>query len=145
MHYDNPVPVVGVILETDDGVVLARARNWPEKMFGLITGFLEKGEDPSACAKREVKEESGLDCEVTHLVGVYAFSMMNQLIVVYHATASGEPQPSEEIAEFKVVPREKVRPWPVGTGLAVEAWIARGRPRSESPAQLAERAYGQQK
>ena len=127
VHYDNPVPVVGVIVEIAGHVVLARSHAWPEKMFGLMTGFLEAGEDPRACAVREVKEESGLDCEITHLVGLYAFEMQNQLIIVYHATARGTPQPSDEIAEFKLVPREKLRPWPVGTGLGVEAWIAAGR------------------
>lgn len=43
VHWDNPVPVVAAIVELDGTVILARNKSWPEKMYGLITGFLEKG------------------------------------------------------------------------------------------------------
>ncbi len=37
----QPIPVVAAIVELDGMVILARNRLWPEKMFGLVTGFLE--------------------------------------------------------------------------------------------------------
>jgi NADH pyrophosphatase NudC (nudix superfamily) len=46
VHWDNPVPVVAAIVELDGTIILARNKSWPEKMYGLITGFLEKGETP---------------------------------------------------------------------------------------------------
>jgi NAD+ diphosphatase len=48
VHWDNPAPVVAAIVEMEGAVILARNRAWPESMFGLITGFLEKGETPDA-------------------------------------------------------------------------------------------------
>ena len=42
IHWDNPVPVVAAIVEHEGAVILARNRDWPEKMYGLVTGFLEK-------------------------------------------------------------------------------------------------------
>jgi NAD+ diphosphatase len=39
----NPTPVVAAIVELGGSVILARNRLWPEKMFGLVTGFLEQG------------------------------------------------------------------------------------------------------
>lgn len=81
VHYDNPLPVVAGIVERPDGVVLVRSRDWPEKMLGLPTGFVEPREAPAAAILREVKEELDLDAELVRLVGVYGFAPQNQLIV----------------------------------------------------------------
>jgi NAD+ diphosphatase len=125
--YDNPTPVVAAIIERDGAVVLARARNFPPTWFGLVTGFLERGEDPAAGVLREVKEEVGLDGEIVELVGVYPFPPMNQVIIAYHVRATGEIQVGEELAEVKLVPIEKLRPWPFATGDAVREWLAKRR------------------
>ena len=124
--YGNPTPVVTAIVEhEDEHVVLARGRGWPEKMFGLVTGFLEAGETPEAGVLREVAEELGLRAEVVALVGVYAFPMRNELIVAYHVRASGPIVVGEELEEIKRVPIARLRPWPFGTGEAVRDWLGR--------------------
>jgi NAD+ diphosphatase len=125
IFWDNPVPVVAAIVEMDGTVVLARNRQWPEKMFGLVTGFLEKGETPEAAVKREVKEELGLDAEIKDPVGVYSFFEMNQLILAYHLASNGDIRLGDELAEIKMVPVEKLKPWPFGTGHAVRDWLAK--------------------
>jgi NAD+ diphosphatase len=81
VFWNNPIPVVAAIIERDGKVLLARNKEWPEKVFGLITGFLEKGETPEEAVKREVKEEVGLDSEIVEFVGVYSFIDRNQLII----------------------------------------------------------------
>ena len=58
------------------------------------------------------------------LVGVYAFEQRNEIIIAYHVRASGEVRLGDEIAQHKIVAREKLRPWPFGTGLAVSDWLA---------------------
>jgi NAD+ diphosphatase len=123
--YDNPTPVVAAIVERSGCVVLARAHNFPEKWFGLVTGFLERGEAPAEGVLREVKEELGLDGVIVDLVGVYPFTMMNQVIIAYHVRAEGEIALGAELAAFKMVPLEKLRPWPLGTGDAVRDFLAR--------------------
>jgi NAD+ diphosphatase len=125
LFWDNPVPVVAAIVEMDGTVVLARNRQWPEKMFGLVTGFLEKGETPEAAVKREVKEELGLDAEIKYLVGVYSFFEMNQLSLAYHLASHGDIQLGDELAEIKMVPVEKLKPWSFGTGHAVRDWLSK--------------------
>ena len=52
---------------------------------------------------------------------------LNQVIIAYHVRAHGEIQTNEEIAGVKAVPPDKLRPWPLGTGLAVRDWRF-GRP-----------------
>jgi NADH pyrophosphatase NudC (nudix superfamily) len=125
VFYDNPTPVVAAIVEREGHVILVRAKTFPEKWFGLVTGFLERGESPAEAIVREVKEELDLEVRDPDLVGVFGFAAMNQVIVAYHAAATGEVTLGDELAAYKAVPIEKLRPWPFGTGEAVAAWLAR--------------------
>ncbi|MFZ1827982.1 MAG: NUDIX domain-containing protein [Candidatus Competibacteraceae bacterium] len=125
VHWDNPAPVVAAIVELEGAVILARNHHWPEKMFGLITGFLEKGETPDEAVLREVREELGLSAETAHFIGYYPFFEMNQLILAFHVPARGEITLNEELAAIKRVPVERLKPWTIGTGPAVRDWLAR--------------------
>lgn len=124
IHYDNPLPVVAAIVEHGDDVLLVRNKGWPEGMYGLVTGFLERAEAPDAGVLREVREELGLAGEVVSLVGAYTFEQRNELIVAYHVRASGDVTVGDELAGYKRVPIAKLRPWPFGTGHAVRDWLA---------------------
>lgn len=125
VSYDNPTPVVAILPTLGDAAVLARNVTWPAKMFSLITGFLEAGEDPAACAARELREELGLTAKRTELIGLYPFPPLNQLLICYHVEAEGELRLGEEIAETRRIPIDRLRPWDVGPGLAVRDWLAR--------------------
>ena len=123
VFWDNPVPVVAAIVEHDAKIILARNREWPPKMFGLVTGLLEKQETPGQGVLREVEEELGLRGEIVSLVGLYPFFERNQVLLVYHVKADGTVKLGDELAEIIEVEFEKVRPWPFGTGLAVKDWL----------------------
>lgn len=125
VFYDNPLPVVAAIVEHEGAVILVRNHGWPEKMFALVTGFLERDETPEAGVLREVREELGLEGEVVSLIGVYDFTMRNELIVAFHVRATGTIVLGAELADHRRVAKEKLRPWPLGTGLAVRDWLAR--------------------
>ena len=125
IHYGNPLPVVAAIVEHEGEVLLVRAQGWPEKFFGLVTGFLEAGESPEAGVLRELKEELGLEGEVVSLVGVYPFEQRNELIVAYHLKARGTVRLGAELAGYKRIAKEKLRAWDFGTGLAVRDWLRR--------------------
>ncbi|MBF0421735.1 MAG: NUDIX domain-containing protein [Magnetococcales bacterium] len=123
--WNNPIPVVAVIVETPAGVVLAHHVSWPDKKkYSIITGFLEAGEDPKEAACRETREELGLIPESPTLIGVYPFARANQVIIAYHLHAHGDILLNEELDACKVVPRNKMKAWPFGTGLAVADWLA---------------------
>lgn len=125
VFWNNPIPVVAAIVEVDGTIVLARNKGWPEKMYGLITGFLEQGETPEAAVLREVQEELGLKAAVAHFIGNYSFFEMNQLLVAYHVPAHGDMVLGEELADIKRVPIERLKPWAIGTGPAVRDWLAK--------------------
>jgi NADH pyrophosphatase NudC (nudix superfamily) len=128
VFYDNPTPVVAAIVEIDGAVVLVQNKGWPSTWFGLVTGFLEKGESPEVGVLREVQEELGLSATDPRLVGVYGFAQMNQIIVAYHVQATGAFTLGDELADAKLVPIAKLKPWPFGTGDAVRDFLARRKP-----------------
>ena len=134
VFYDNPVPVVAALIEHGETVLLVRNKGWTEKWYGLVSGFLEKGESPEEGVLREVKEEVGLKGEIVSFIGAYAFTEMNQLILAYHVRAQGDIALGEELAGVKAVPPDKLRPWPLGTGRAVRDWLER---RAQEPGTVA--------
>lgn len=130
VFWDNPVPVVAAVLEHEGDIILARNALWPEGKFGLITGFLERGESPKEGAVREVREETGLDGEVVALIGTYPFPLKNQVVIAFHVVGRGEVALNEELVEYRRIPPERLQPWPSATGDAVRDWLARRmRPR----------------
>jgi NAD+ diphosphatase len=129
-HWNNPTPVLAAVIECadrDGRLLLARNAAWTQRMFALITGFMEAGETPQDGIRREVKEETALDVESLDLIGVYDFQRMNQVIIAYHALARGEIRLSPELAEYKLFAPPDVWCWPAGTGYALADWLrARG-------------------
>ncbi|HEX4859435.1 MAG TPA: NUDIX domain-containing protein [Usitatibacteraceae bacterium] len=129
IQWQNPTPAVGALVEHEGEIVLARGTGWPEDFFALVTGYLERNEDPRAGVVREVREEIGLEVVETHLIGNYIFERKNEIMLCYHAIARGQLRLSPEIAEVKRFLPHELRPWPRATGFAVADWMkARGLP-----------------
>lgn len=123
VHWNNPTPVVAAVIEYDGCVLLARNVAWPAGRFALVTGFLERDEAPDQAVLREVAEETGLTAERATLIGAYDFARRNQVILGYHVQAHGDISLGEELAEYRLIAPEKVRPWPSNTGLALADWL----------------------
>jgi len=123
VHWNNPVPVVAAIIELNDKVLLAHNVSWPEKMFGLVSGFLDEKEAPDQAVKREIKEELNLNTQEVKLVGVYPFEQMNQVIIAYHAKCTGTVTLNEELDDYKLIEKSKLKAWNFGTGFAVRDWM----------------------
>ena len=103
----NPFPTVDVILELDGGVVLVRRKN-PPPGWALPGGFVEYGEPLWTAAKREAKEETGLDVELTALLHVYSRPdrdpRHHTVSTVYVGRAAGRPSGADDAAEARVFP-----------------------------------------
>ena len=70
--YRNPTPTADVVIyEPGRGVVIISRANAPVG-FALPGGFIEEGECAETAAVREMREETGLDVELTGLLGVYS-------------------------------------------------------------------------
>ncbi len=141
VHWNNPTPAVGAIVEHEGEIILARNAGWPQGFFALVTGYLEAREDPVQAVAREVKEELDLDVVETNLVGNYIFERKNEVMLCYHVVATGTVKLSEELAEYRRYKPAELKPWKRATGLAVAEWMrAKGLPFEwdERPALRAE-------
>ena len=98
VHWGNPTPAVGAIVEHEGEIILARNAGWPPGFFALVTGYLEAKEDPMHAVVREVKEELDLDVVETNLVGNYIFERKNEVMLCYHAVATGTVKLGTELA-----------------------------------------------
>ena len=101
VHFLDPKLVAGVIVEMDGKLVMIK-RNL-EPGLGLWTfpaGFVDRGEVVEEAARREVREETGLEVELTELVGVYSGDGDANVLVVYAGkTVGGKLQAGEEAQE----------------------------------------------
>ena len=125
-HWNNPTPVLAAVIQYQDRILLARNAAWTNKMYALITGFMEAGETPSEGIAREIAEETNLSTRSLELIGVYDFQRMNQVIIAYHAVCEGEVKLSPELVDYRLFAYDQVRCWPAGTGHALADWL-RGR------------------
>lgn len=70
--YRNPTPTVDILIYCPGrGVVLIERRN-PPAGWALPGGFVDYGESVEHAAIREALEETGLEVELTGLLGVYS-------------------------------------------------------------------------
>lgn len=125
VEWNNPIPVVAAIVEHDEHVILVRSRGKPPGWFGLVAGFLETDESPLEGTLREVEEEIGITVDTAAFLGIYPFFERNQIIFVYHVEAPHRNVRlcSNELAEYRVVPLDRLKPWTRGTGPALADWL----------------------
>ena len=102
----SPILAVDVVIEFDSGeVVLIKRKYDPYKGYwALPGGMVEIGETVEQAAIREVREETGLDISISHLVGVYSEpnrDPRNHVVsIAFHATPlSQEIQAASDAAE----------------------------------------------
>ncbi|MBZ0284604.1 MAG: GNAT family N-acetyltransferase [Anaerolineae bacterium] len=74
VHYVNPVPAVGILIEMDGGMVLIRRGQPPHQgEWTLPSGFIEADESAEDAAIREAEEETGLKVEIIEMAGINSF------------------------------------------------------------------------
>lgn len=100
-HPRNPYPTVDVVVETPEGIVLVERKN-PPHGWALPGGFIDYGERVEDAARREILEETGLEVELVHLLGVYSEPARDPrhhtMTVVYVGRAEGTPRGGDDAA-----------------------------------------------
>ena len=119
--YANPKPAAAVLLErTEPGadepslLLLRRAVEPGLGDWDLPAGYLDPGESFEHGARREAREESGIDVRLTALAGVYHSPAANAVTTVYRATALDPSAPvatDHESSEHAWVPRSEIDAW----------------------------------
>ncbi|HWJ78176.1 MAG TPA: NUDIX hydrolase [Niallia sp.] len=99
---------VAIIAVTDDNkiVMVEQYRKPLEKTIVEIpAGKLEKGEEPSLCAKRELEEETGYDCQSLELISSFYTSpgFADEIIHVYLAKGLSKKENAAGLDEDEFV------------------------------------------
>ena len=112
VYLDPKVAVGTIIRTTDDRVVLVRRAIEPG--YGLWVfpgGYVDRGEEVTAAARREAREESGLDVRIDRLVNIYSYGGRSPIIIVYAASIlSGELCGDDECLEAALFRTTEI-PW----------------------------------
>lgn len=111
----TPLLTVDIVIEYQQKVVLIRRKNDPYKgHYALPGGFVDIGETVEDAARREAKEETGLDIEIKHMVGIYSDHTRDprghSVSICYLAKGAGtlragDDAASAELFEFAMIPK----------------------------------------
>lgn len=108
--YAHSMPTASAVVDDGEGRVLMarRARDPFAGSWDLPGGFLEEGEHPLACLRRELREEAGIDLVDERLLGIwmdqyeYKRRLVATLNVYYTARVGGGTlEPADDVAELR--------------------------------------------
>jgi 8-oxo-dGTP pyrophosphatase MutT (NUDIX family) len=144
-YYDDPnapevnslVPSVNVVVTNDVGQILMIKRSDNDN-WAIPGGGIELGESLIQAAVRETHEETGIDCEITGLVGIYTdpkhvilytsdgeARQEFSIVLTGHATG-GSPTPSSESTEVHWIDADQVtgRPMDRSMRMRIERFLS---------------------
>jgi len=149
-YYDDPsapkannlVPSVNVVVVNDAGEILM-IRRTDNDNWAVPGGAIDLGESVAQAAVRETREESGIECEITGIVGIYSDpkhvilytsngeARQEFSIVLTARPLSGQPTPSSESSEVRWVPVSEARDYTMDRSMRIRIndYVA----RKESP------------
>ena len=85
-------PKVAVVVLVSEGDRLLFVQRGAEPQIGkwcFPGGYVDRGEQVEAAARREVREETGLEVEITRLIGVYSLPSNPVIVVAYSGKVNG--------------------------------------------------------
>lgn len=126
-YYDDPnapkanslVPSVNIVVTNDNGEILLIRRSDNDN-WATPGGAIDLGESMTEAAIRETREETGVTCEITGLVGIYTDpkhvilytsngeARQEFSIVLTAAAVGGTLTPSGESSEVRWIPRDEL-------------------------------------
>ncbi len=114
MTLSSPVPAVGVVCLRGDSVLLIRRGTPPRQgEWSLPGGRIEPGERAVDAALRELREETGVEAEITGLIdvvdGLFPEAGQHYVLIDYAARwLSGEPAGGGDALEARFVALDEV-------------------------------------
>ena len=127
--YDNPLPVVSVIVAVKRQFLLVQRKYEPQKgRWCLPSGFAESGESIEEAALRELKEETGIDGKIVDLVDLdsgYSSHYGDLLFATFEAEwTGGTLEPGDDAENVSFFDIDKIPPLAFDSNIrAIKAYI----------------------
>ncbi len=125
--YRNPVPVALVLVERDGALLLTHRLHAPlAGYWAPPAGYVEIDESLEEGARREVKEETGLDVVIDRLLTVYSRANSGIMLVTLaaHVVGGELTNQDEEADEVRFFPRREIpRLPPPQNGTLLDNWF----------------------
>ncbi|MDT8911481.1 NUDIX domain-containing protein [Amycolatopsis sp. PS_44_ISF1] len=125
-YYNNPnapkansiAVAVSALIQDDEGRILM-IRRTDNDLYSIPGGQLELGETLAEAAVREVREETGIECEVMGVIGLYSDpkhviayddgEVRQEFSICFRANyVGGSPRTSDETKEVAWTPIERI-------------------------------------
>ena len=86
-HYPRVDPVVIMLAEHEDRLLLGRQPHYPPGRYSALAGFVEPGESMESAVARELKEEAGISVRNVRYLASQPWPFPNSLMIGAHAEA----------------------------------------------------------
>lgn len=112
VHYENPKPVVGCVVEHEGEILLCRRAIEPRYNYWTVpAGFMELGETLEQAAARETREEACAEVQLDNLLAVVDVPHAGQVHVFFRGTLiDGVHSAGDESLDSKLFAPEEI-PW----------------------------------
>lgn len=148
-HFPRTDPVVIVLVEHEDRVLLGSNALWEAGRFSLLAGFIDAGESAEQAVMREVFEEAGVRVQTPRYIASQPWPFPRSFMMGFRAQLadgvepeSAVPDPSE-LSEVRWFTRAELRTPPPGITLPrplsiarwlIDLWVAEGDAESQNGA-----------
>ncbi len=109
-HFPRTDPVVIMVVQHDDQLLLGRRLGWPAGRYSLLAGFVAAGETPEEAVVREVREEADIETDHPRYVAAQPWPFPASLMLGFASVSpGGEPHADDgEMADVRWFARERV-------------------------------------
>jgi len=113
IHYENPLPCSAAFVQNERGEILLVQRGVEPGIgkWGLPSGFIEIDETPQQGCLRELKEETGLEGNISELIGVYSqeSSLYKRVIIIgFRMEVRGNLKPGSDSLDAGYFPPDSL-------------------------------------
>jgi NAD+ diphosphatase len=110
-HYPRTDPVVIMLVERGERVLLGRQPSWPPGRWSALAGFVEVGETIEEAVRRETLEEAGISVGAVRYIASQPWPFPSSLMIACIGAALDETITIDptELEQARWFSREKVR------------------------------------
>jgi len=110
-HFPRTDPVVIMLAVDGDDCLMGRQRRFPQGMYSSLAGFVEPGETIEEAVRREIREESGVECGAVRYVASQPWPFPSSLMIgcMARATTRDIRIDAEELEDARWFNRAEVR------------------------------------